>query len=106
MNKNHLKMGLDIEDYKKVRLAMSGGARTIEDIRKSTDIFIRDEDYESNIQKVLESACICKNISIQQIVEAVKKGADSLEKVKEVTGANTECGRCLELIQNIIDNKR
>ncbi|MDD6793934.1 MAG: (2Fe-2S)-binding protein [Clostridiaceae bacterium] len=106
MSNNEMKMGLKIEDYKKVRLAMSGGARTLDDIKKSTDIFIEDDEYAKNIEKVLKNACTCKKVSIEEVVKAVKNGADTLEKVREATGANTACMRCTDLIQNIIDNGR
>lgn len=101
-----LKKGIDMEDYKKVRMAMAQGARTIEDIKRDTDVVIKDEAYEDHIKKILANACSCKNISIETVVEAVKNGADTLEKVREATGANTVCGRCSGLIQNIIDNKK
>ena len=101
-----LKKGIDMEDYKKVRMAMANGARTIEDIKKETDVVIKDEIYEDHIKKILANACSCKNVSIAAVVEAVKNGADDLEKVKEATGANTACGRCSGIIENIINNKR
>lgn len=40
------------------------------------------------------------------MVSAVKNGADTFEKVAETTGAGTACGRCKEIILNIIENKR
>ncbi|MDO7206044.1 (2Fe-2S)-binding protein [Paraclostridium bifermentans] len=40
------------------------------------------------------------------MVEAVKNGADTVEKVGEVTKAGTGCGRCKGIISNIIENKR
>ena len=36
----------------------------------------------------------------------MKNGADTVEKVGEVTGAGTQCGRCKALVQNIIELKR
>jgi NAD(P)H-nitrite reductase large subunit len=51
------------------------------------------------------------NVSLEAVVNAVKNGADTVEKVGEVTGAGRgineetgeECGKCKGLIQNIID---
>lgn len=45
------------------------------------------------------------------VIDALKAGADTVEKVGDVTGAGTgvneetgeECGKCKGLIQNIID---
>ena len=34
---------------------------------------------------------------------AVKNGADNVDKVAEVTGAGSACGRCKKLVQNVID---
>ena len=47
-----------------------------------------------------------KNVSIETIVNAVKNGSDTVEKVGEATGAGTACGRCKGIILNIIENKR
>ena len=58
------------------------------------------------IEKILASVCGCKGTSLESVVEAVKNGADTVEKVGEVTGAGTQCGRCKALVQNIIELKR
>ena len=58
------------------------------------------------IEKILQNACKCKNVSVSEVVSAVKNGADTFEKVAETTGAGTACGRCKEIILNIIENKR
>ena len=59
------------------------------------------------MEAVLKNACKCKNVSIEEVVNAVKNGADTVEKVMEVTGAGTACGRYKGgLITNIIENKR
>lgn len=55
--------------------------------------------------------CGCRKVSLEAVVNAVKNGADTVEKVGEVTGAGTgineetgePCGKCKPLIQNIID---
>ena len=57
-------------------------------------------------ENLLKNACKCKNVSIQEIVNAVNNGADTVEKVGEATGAGTACGRCKGIISNIIENKR
>lgn len=52
-----------------------------------------------------------QKVSLKAVVDAVKAGADTVEKVGEVTGAGTgvdettgePCGKCKPLIQNIID---
>ena len=58
------------------------------------------------MEAVLKNACKCKNVSIQEILNAVNNGADTVEKVGEVTGAGTACGRCKSIISDIIENRR
>ncbi|MGL5191552.1 MAG: (2Fe-2S)-binding protein, partial [Cetobacterium sp.] len=38
-------------------------------------------------------------------VEAVNNGADTVEKVAEITKAGAACGRCKVLVQDIIERK-
>ncbi|WP_083461573.1 (2Fe-2S)-binding protein [Cellulosilyticum ruminicola] len=61
-----------------------------------------------DIEKILASVCGCREISLAAVVEAVKNGADTVEKVGEITGAGTgeDYGKCKALIQNVIDLKR
>ena len=50
--------------------------------------------------------CLCKNISEETIVEAIKKGADTVDAVKEATGATTgfcHGGRCKAKIEALIE---
>lgn len=99
-------MILDNEKYKKVRVAQSQGARTVKDIKEMTDIVIEDDDEYREIDRVLQNVCKCQNISVNEVVEAVKNGADTLEKVMDETKAGTGCARCRGIIENIIENKR
>ena len=99
-------MNLDKEKYLKVRMAQGQGARTIEELKELSDIVIENDEELKEVEAVLKNACKCKNVSIQEIVNAVNNGADTVEKVGEVTGAGTACGRCKGIISNIIENKR
>ena len=48
---------------------------------------------------------LCKNISEETIVEAIKNGATTIEAVKEATGATTgfcHGGRCKGKIEELI----
>jgi bacterioferritin-associated ferredoxin len=53
--------------------------------------------------------CLCKAVTDEVIVEAIKEGADTFEKVQEATDAGTgRCcaSRCRRRIEDlIIDNK-
>ena len=95
-------MSLDMEKYIKVRKAQAEGVRTVEELKEKSD---NDTEIQE-IEKILQNACKCKNVSVSEVVSAVKNGADTFEKVAETTGAGTACGRCKEIILNIIENKR
>ena len=48
--------------------------------------------------------CRCKKVSEKIIVEAIKNGADTLEKVKEETGANAYgCYGCRLQVKKLIE---
>lgn len=99
-------MALEMNKYLQVRKAQAQGARTIEELKEISDIIIENEEELKDVEALIKSACKCKNVSIDTIVEAVKDGADTVEKVGEVTKAGTGCGRCKSIISNIIENKR
>ncbi|MBM6838129.1 (2Fe-2S)-binding protein [Clostridium saudiense] len=49
--------------------------------------------------------CLCKGIPEDTIIEAIKSGADTVEKVKEATGATTgycHGSRCKGKIEELI----
>lgn len=99
-------MSLQKEEYIKVRQAMQQGARTIDDIKEMTDITIGDNIHIRMIQEVLNNACRCKDVSYEEAVNAVKNGATTVEKLGEATGAGTQCGRCQNLLQRIINDNQ
>ncbi|MCB0407037.1 MAG: (2Fe-2S)-binding protein [Bdellovibrionales bacterium] len=39
--------------------------------------------------------CICKGISSRQLDQAIESCGNAIQKVQEVTGAGTDCGKCL-----------
>lgn len=38
--------------------------------------------------------CVCNNVNVQALKAAVDNGADTLEKIRETTGAGACCGKC------------
>ena len=48
----------------------------------------------------------CLNVSLKDAVEAVTNGTDTVEKVAEITGACTDCGRCKALVKNLQSIRR
>lgn len=99
-------MNLEMDKYVKIRGAQAQGARTVEELKEMTDIVVENEDELKEVEAVLKNACKCKGVSVEEVVAAVKNGADTIEKVAEATKATTVCGRCKGLVANIIENKR
>ena len=53
--------------------------------------------------------CLCKNISEETIVDAIKNGATTFEAVSEKTGAGTgfcNAGRCKAAILKLIEENK
>lgn len=53
----------------------------------------------------MSEVCNCFSISEEEIRDAIKKGATTVESVGEATTAGTGCGGCQERIQEIIDEE-
>ena len=85
---------------------MIQGARTLDEIKAMTGAATGCGKCAEEIEKILASVCGCKNVSLEEVVSAVKNGADTVDKVGEITGAGTDCERCKALVQNVIDLKR
>ncbi|MGI6730325.1 MAG: (2Fe-2S)-binding protein [Anaerovoracaceae bacterium] len=111
MAKNRVICTTNDVDYLSIRKAMSAGARTVEELAEMAGVCADCEGCKSELDDILSSVCGCKGVSLEAVVNAVKNGADTVEKVGEVTGAGTgideetgeECGKCKILIQNVID---
>ena len=57
----------------------------------------------------MSKVCLCRGITEEQIVEAVKNGATSFEEVKEATDAGAggcRGGRCKGKIEIIIEENK
>lgn len=98
-------------DYITIRKAMIAGARTQAEVAEHAGVCLTCEGCAAELENILTSVCGCKNVSLETVITAVKSGADTVDKVGELTGAGTgvneetgeECGKCKGLIQNIID---
>ena len=91
--------------YSTPRKAMVQGARTIEEMIELAGVCNACEGCKDNLEGILSSVCGCMEVSLKDVVDSVKNGADTVEKVGIITKAGTGegCGRCQVLIQNIID---
>lgn len=47
--------------------------------------------------------CICNMVTENEIITALKKGARSTTEIQKLTAAGTSCGRCLVLIDAIVE---
>jgi nitrite reductase (NADH) large subunit len=51
--------------------------------------------------------CQCNGITEKEIVRAIKrKGATKVEHIQRLTGAGTGCGRCIPLIDGLLEKHR
>lgn len=53
----------------------------------------------------MEIVCTCFEVSEEEIREAIKKGATTVEAVGDETNAGTGCGACQSRIQELIDEE-
>ncbi|MCL2609723.1 MAG: (2Fe-2S)-binding protein [Treponema sp.] len=92
--------------YISIRKAMVGGARTADELKKDAGVCGECAGCKEHLDRILGSVCSCMSVSLQAVVDAVKAGADTVEKVGEATMAGTGCGRCQALIANVIAQGR
>lgn len=91
--------------YKDVRGAMVKGARTVEDLKATAGVCGECDSCKEYLPYITSTLCGCKDVKMDQVIDLVKNGEKSLDKIMKKTGAGTgeDCGRCQGLIQNIID---
>jgi len=46
--------------------------------------------------------CMCSAITDEMIIDEIKKGSDTVEKISEVLGVSNICGSCEDEVTNII----
>ena len=49
-----------------------------------------------------KEACHCRNVTYGMIEDAIKNGAETLQKVQDATGAGKGCGKCKEFLNYLI----
>lgn len=99
-------MTLDIYKCAKVRSAQANGARNLDELNKISDIDIENNEELKEVESLLKNACLCRNVSIDTVIESVKFGNNTVRKIADTTRAGSGCGRCMGIISNIIENKR
>ena len=48
--------------------------------------------------------CLCNFVDEKEIISFLKKGANSTSDIQRLTRAGTSCGKCLTIIDQIVDN--
>jgi len=89
-------------------MAQVSGLRTFEEIKKATHVCGECAGCKTHLDWILSTVCSCYDITFDAVIDAVKNGADTIEKVGAVTKAGTapDCGRCKILIENIVATGR
>ncbi|AYE35117.1 (2Fe-2S)-binding protein [Clostridium septicum] len=57
----------------------------------------------------MSKVCLCKGVSEEEIVKAIKEGAITFEEVREKTGAGSgfcHAGRCKGKIETLIEENK
>lgn len=49
--------------------------------------------------------CLCKLVSEGDLVAAIQNGADTVEKIREITKASTGCGTCSQQVYQILQRE-
>lgn len=49
-----------------------------------------------------KTICYCLNVNEEEIKQAIEDGANSVDDIKEATGAGTTCGACIKRIEKIL----
>lgn len=47
--------------------------------------------------------CLCNLVYEQEIINALRKGAKTTDEIQKLTRAGTGCGRCLVVIDSLVD---
>lgn len=47
-------------------------------------------------------ACVCRAVRVEEVASAIADGADTVERIGEMTGAGTGCGCCHDRLRDMI----
>lgn len=50
--------------------------------------------------------CYCKGVTLGKVMAAIENGATTLTEVLDATGSGSGCGRCIDRIESIIEEKK
>ena len=90
--------------YLDIRMGMVKGLRTVDEIKEAANVCTECTGCQTSLEWILSTVCRCRAVPLKAVVDAVKNGADTIEKVGEAVKAGTDpaCGKCKILIENIL----
>ena len=88
--------------YLDVRMAQVKGLRSLEEIKTAANICGECAGCKEHMPLIMNVVCGCTGATFEAVADAVKNGADTAEKIGQITKAGTDCGRCKILVENII----
>ena len=90
--------------YLDIRMGMVKGLRTADEIKEAVNVCTQCTGCQTSLEWILSTVCRCRAVPIKAVVDAVRNGADTVEKVGEAVKAGTDpaCGKCKILIENIV----
>lgn len=50
--------------------------------------------------------CYCKGVTLEKVLAAIDNGAKTVAEVIDITGAGSGCGRCVDRIEAVIEEKK
>ena len=50
--------------------------------------------------------CLCNFVDEKEIISFLKKGANSTQDIQKLTRAGTSCGKCLPLIDELVEKNK
>lgn len=93
-----------MDKYIQIRMLQAQGARTIDELQGQIEI--NNQEEREHIIKILNNACSCHNLSVEEVLEYIKNGADDLDKLSKATKMSTCCGQCKPLALNILETQK
>lgn len=51
-----------------------------------------------------DKICYCKNVTVQDIKDAIDKGATNFKEVQDATKAGTGCTRCSATVKEVVED--
>ncbi|MGL5576058.1 MAG: (2Fe-2S)-binding protein [Sarcina sp.] len=64
------------------------------------------EKLNTNATEEGKVICNCKNVTLGEIESAIASGASTVEEIQAKTNAGTGCGKCVGLIEEILEKSK